>query len=62
MTGKLPFADLERAYELIAQALDEVGPDRERLFLAKLALALCHECTDLEQVKAALAAARAQAG
>jgi hypothetical protein len=60
MTGQLPFADLERAYELIAQALDEVGPARERLFLARLALALCHEVADLERVQAALAAARRQ--
>lgn len=50
--------DLEAAYELIAQALDAVGPARERLFLAKLALALAHETGDLARVEAAIATAR----
>jgi hypothetical protein len=57
MSG-MPFADLETAYELIAQALDQVGPEQERLFLAKLALALAHETGDLDRVRAAIAAAR----
>lgn len=50
--------DLEAAYELIAQAIDEVGPEHERLFLAKLALALANETEDLERVRAAIATAR----
>ena len=57
MSGPLPVADLEAAYELIAQAVDRVGPGRERLFLAKLALALSHRLDDLDEVKAALAEA-----
>lgn len=37
----------EQAYELIAQALDRAGPEKERLFLARLALALAHRMPDL---------------
>lgn len=34
----LPFADLEAAYERLAEALDVAGPANEALFLTKLAL------------------------
>lgn len=34
---------LEAAWETLAEAIDRAGPDRERLFLAKLALALAQE-------------------
>ena len=34
----LPMADLESAYDLLAGAIDEAGPDRTELFLVKLAL------------------------
>ncbi|MEQ9642905.1 MAG: hypothetical protein RIM84_22980 [Alphaproteobacteria bacterium] len=54
--------DLEAAYELIAHALDEIGPARERLFLAKLVLALVHETGDLARVEAAIAMARRRLG
>jgi hypothetical protein len=43
----LPFTDLETAYETLARAIDAAGPDRESLFLAKLALTLAHEAGDL---------------
>lgn len=38
----LPFADLESVYDEIATAIDRAGPDRQSLFLAKLALTLSH--------------------
>lgn len=34
----LPMADLESAYDLLASAIDEAGPERTELFLVKLAL------------------------
>jgi hypothetical protein len=36
----LPFEDLEQIFDLLAQAVDDVGIEQERLFLAKLALTL----------------------
>lgn len=53
----LPFADLERVYDLIAAAIDRVGPERESLLLAKLALLLADEAGDYDAVAAAVAAA-----
>lgn len=53
----LPFADLERVYDLIAAAIDRVGPERESLLLAKLALLLADEVGDYDAVAAAVAAA-----
>ncbi len=38
----MPFDDLERAYEMLAQAIDRAGPEHEALFLARLALVLAH--------------------
>jgi len=46
----LPFDDLERTFELVAKAIDEVGPKQESLFLAKLALTLAHQLGDYEAV------------
>jgi hypothetical protein len=34
------FDDLERAYETLAIAIDQAGPEQEAIFLAKLALVL----------------------
>ncbi len=50
----LSFADLERAFEMIAQAVDAAGAAQERLFLAKLTLALAHRLGDLEALEAAI--------
>lgn len=47
----------ELAYELLAQALDRAGPDRERLFLARLALALVHRMPDLGVFREAVSVA-----
>ena len=54
MSGTLPSDEFEQAYELIARALDRVGPERERLFLARLALALAHQLPDLNSLRQAL--------
>ena len=42
----LAFQDLERVYEKVAAAIDVVGPERESVLLAKLALALAHHLGD----------------
>lgn len=52
------FDDLETAYEAIAEAVDDVPESQERLFLAKLCLALCHRITDPERVREAIREAR----
>ncbi len=57
MIGTLPDGQFEAAFELIARALDRVGPERERLFLARLALALAHRLPDLGSLEQALAIA-----
>jgi len=54
MSNTLPNEDFEQAYEMIARAMDRVGPERERLFLARLALALAHRLPDLKALEQAL--------
>ncbi len=54
----LPFADLERVYDHLADTLDALPEAQERLFLAQLALALAHRVGDVEQVMAAIEEAR----
>ena len=36
--SKMPFDDLEAAYEALATAIDTAGAEREALFLTRLAL------------------------
>ena len=43
----MPFEDLEAAYETLAMAIDSAGPEREALFLTRLALVLGHELGDI---------------
>ena len=43
MTKTLPFAELERIYDELAQAIDRCGVENESLFLSKLVLCLAHE-------------------
>ena len=62
MTGTLSSENFEAAYEMIARALDRVGPERERLFLARLALALAHRLPDLKALEQALAIAESESG
>lgn len=54
----LPFADLEQVYEQLAETLDGLPEEQERLFLAQLALALAHRVPDVDQVMAAIEEAR----
>ena len=43
---------VETIYETLARGIDRAGPEREALFLAKLALALAVLCADPDQVAA----------
>jgi hypothetical protein len=56
--SKMPFDDLEAAYEALATAIDTAGVEREALFLTRLALVLGHELGDIaafrEAIKTAL--------
>lgn len=51
MKQTLEFAELEQVYDLLAEAIDEAGPERESLFLARLAVLLAHEISDLDRVR-----------
>lgn len=48
---------LEEAYDLIATAVDQAGPEKEALFLAKLALALANAVNDNNALRDLIAAA-----
>ena len=54
----MPPGDFEIAYETLATAIDSAGPEREALYLTRLALVLAHEVGDIavfrKVVKAAL--------
>ncbi len=54
MSNELPNEQFEQAYDLIAAALDRLGPEHERLFLARLALALAHRLPDIKALEQAL--------
>jgi len=43
----MPPEDFEAAYEALAMAIDSAGPEREALFLTRLALVLGHELGDI---------------
>lgn len=58
----LPFAELETVYERIADALDALPEEQERLFLAKLCLALAHRLPDAHAVAQAIDEAKADLG
>lgn len=53
----MPFDDLERAYEMLAQAIDRAGPEHEALFLTRLALVLAHRMGHVDVFEQAVAAA-----
>ena len=57
MKQTLEFAELEQVYDLLAEAIDEAGPEQEALFLAKLALLLARQAPDVDCVREAVAAA-----
>ncbi|MBN9428071.1 MAG: DUF2783 domain-containing protein [Burkholderiales bacterium] len=48
----LSFNELEIVYDELAVAIDEAGPQRESVFLAKLALSLAQELGDAARVSA----------
>ena len=53
----MPAADFETAYETLATAIDTAGPEREALFLTRLALVLGHELGDIAMFQKAVATA-----
>ena len=55
--SSMPFEDFETAYETLAMAIDQAGPEREALFLTRLALVLGHELGDISAFKKAVATA-----
>ena len=54
MTATLTSDELETAYDLLAEAIETAGEDRESLFLAKLCLTLCHQIGDLKAIQDAI--------
>ena len=52
--SKMPFDDLEAAYEALATAIDTAGAEREALFLTRLALVLGHELGDIAEFQKAI--------
>jgi hypothetical protein len=50
-------SEIEALWEALAEAVDQAGPEREALFLAKLTLLLGREVGDLNRVLALLAVA-----
>ena len=50
----MPSADFEAAYEALATAIDTAGPEREALFLTRLALVLGHELGDISVFRSAI--------
>ena len=57
MSETLTIDDLETVWERLAEAIDRAGPDREQLFLAKLAILLADALGDRGQVEALMATA-----
>jgi hypothetical protein len=55
--SKMPFDDLEAAYEALALAIDAAGEPREVLFLTRLALVLANELGDIATLKRAIGTA-----
>ena len=49
--ANLKAEELERIYDLVAEAIDKVGPEKESLFLSRLCLSLANELGDEEQVR-----------
>ncbi|MDO9563553.1 MAG: hypothetical protein Q7J60_18205 [Bradyrhizobium sp.] len=50
----MPPEDFEAAYEALALAIDSAGPEREALFLTRLALVLGHELGDIAVFRSAI--------
>ena len=50
----MPAEDFEAAYESLAMAIDSAGPEREALFLTRLALVLGHQLGDIAAFRNAI--------
>lgn len=50
MGAELAVEELEEVWELLAEAVDRAGPEREALFLSKLAVLLADALGDRERV------------
>ena len=59
MIPSIPIATLEAASDLIAEAIDQAGPEKEALFLAKLAMALAARLNDNDALRATIEASLA---
>jgi hypothetical protein len=49
-----PFENFETAYETLAAAIDQAGPEHEALFLTRLALVLGHQLDDIAAFRKAV--------
>lgn len=54
----LSLPDLEAFYDLLADAIDLVPPEKTELMLTKLALLMANEVADIEKLKVLLESAR----
>ncbi len=57
--AKLEFAALEELYDRLAVAIDDAGPEKEAVFLAKLVLLLSRHIGDPKVLDAAITDASA---
>ena len=57
MKRQITEAELEQAFERIAEAIDRVGKEREAEFLAKLCLALATQLPSIDPIADAIRAA-----
>ena len=55
--NSMPSEDFEIAYETLATAIDSAGPEREALFLTRLALVLANELGDIAAFRSAITTA-----
>ena len=58
MNNGMKFENLEKVYDLLARAIDEVGPVNEAIFLSKVCLVLSHAIDDIDFVEEAIHTAR----
>lgn len=58
MKRQITGAELEEAFESIAQAIDQVAPEQQAQFLAKLCLALATQLPSIDPIAEAIRAAQ----
>jgi hypothetical protein len=58
MKRQITEAELEEAFERIARAIDQVGPEQQAQFLAKLCLALATQLPSIDPIEDAIRAAQ----